>query len=123
MVGGGRLVIRHFVLAMHGHQLEPNDEHIFRQFEGAGGRRDHEASTRYLAKEKTDIRCSAILAAVREDGRIDEGRLSEFMGRVTENLRRRYDDDPLWDVFAPEFEAPMPKGYDEARPHAAPPWG
>jgi hypothetical protein len=118
----GRLIVRHFVLPPEGHPLEPNYRRILEAFERSSEGRGREERLRRFIEAVTDIRSSAILAATGDDGRVNHSSMSTSMGWVTEDLRRRYEGEYIWEMMGPEFTDTMPKGYEEVWPLAAPTW-
>jgi hypothetical protein len=102
--------------------MKPNYERILARFEAESASKGSEEQLRCFREATTEMRLSVQLSVTTEDGAVDHKALSGAMAWITKDLQRLYKGRPFWDIMGPELRAPMPTGYEELWPLAAPPW-
>ena len=122
LADGGLLILRTFLMPPGGAAFDKTYHRILDRFDRVAAGRDEESRLRLFMEATTDVRNVAILEAVLPDGSVSPKRLTDVMIWVTADLRRRYAGQPIWDIMGPEFETPMPEGYDEVWPLATLTW-
>jgi len=122
LVDDGVIILRSLFMPPQGHALQSNYERQLMDFEQASADQTETERLRQFIDVTSSLRITALLASTQNSGVVDHERLRETMKWVREDLARRYEGQPMWDVMEPEFRGTRQRGYEEVWPLAAPTW-
>jgi len=122
LVDGGVIILRSLFMPPQGHALQSNYERHLQIFEQASANQNETVRLHRFIDATTSIRATAVISSTQNNGVIDHEKHREAMKWVREDLTRRYEGQPIWDVIGPEFRDTRQRGYEDVWPLAAPTW-